>query len=72
MKNVIAGYRKVAGMKQSDAANLLGISRQAYWNKENGRTAFTDKEKVVFWNEVKKVLPEISLTSIFFTQDVGK
>lgn len=72
MKDIISGYRRIAGMKQSDMAKLFNISRQSYWNKENGRTPFTDKEKIIFKNEVEKVIPEISLEKIFFNQKVGK
>ncbi|MBT2731661.1 transcriptional regulator [Carnobacterium sp. ISL-102] len=72
MKDIISGYRRIAGMKQSDMAKLFNISRQSYWNKENGRTPFTDEEKIIFKNEVAKVIPEISLEKIFFNQKVGK
>lgn len=72
MKNIIVGYRKVTGMKQADMAKLFKISRQSYWNKENGRTPFTDEEKVIFRNEVAKVIPDISLEKIFFNVKVGK
>lgn len=72
MKDIIAGYRRITGMKQVDFANLFGISRQAYWNKENGRTPFTDREKMLFRNEVKKVIPEIKTEDIFFREEVGK
>lgn len=70
--NVIAGYRHMMGMRQQDAANLLGISRQAYWNKETGRTPFTDQEKILFWKEVAKIKPDISISDIFFIEKVGK
>lgn len=72
MKNLIAGYRKMTGMRQEDFAKLMNISRQAYWNKETGRTPFTDSEKIVFLNEVSKVIPNISISDIFFSKKVGK
>ena len=72
MRDIISGYRRIAGMKQSDVAKLFGISRQSYWNKETGRTPFTDIEKVVFKNEVVKVIPDITIEDIFFNDKVGK
>ncbi len=72
MANMIKGYRNMVGMKQSDMANVIGVSRQSYWNKETGRTAFSDREKALFRDEVKKVLPEIKIDDIFFNDKVGK
>ena len=72
MKNIIAGYRKMTGMKQSDMAKIFGISRQSYWNKETGRTPFTDKEKTLFKKEVAKIMPSITISDIFFKDEVGK
>lgn len=72
MANIIKGYRNMVGMKQSEMAEVIGVSRQAYWNKETGRTAFSDREKELFRDEVKKVLPEIKIDDIFFNQKVGK
>lgn len=72
MKDIISGYRRIAGMKQSDMAKQFNISRQSYWNKESGRTPFTDEEKMIFKEEVAKVIPEITLEEIFFNHKVGK
>lgn len=72
MKNIISGYRVMLGMKQSDVAKLFGISRQSYWNKEIGRTPFTDNEKQIFKDEVAKIIPDIKIDDIFFNKKVGK
>ena len=34
----IKGYRVMLNLSQQDVAKELGISRQSYWSKENGRT----------------------------------
>lgn len=72
MANIIKGYRNMVGMKQSEMAEIIGVSRQAYWNKETGRTPFSDKEKELFREEIKKVIPEIKIDDIFFNHKVGK
>ena len=72
MRNKIAGIRVGLGYTQQDMAEIFQISKQAYWNKENGRTAFNDHEKELFIREAKKVFPEISIESIFFGNEVGK
>lgn len=66
MRNKIAGIRVSLGYTQQEMANKFNISKQAYWNKENGRTPFNDKEKELFVEEAKKIFPEISIESIFF------
>lgn len=72
MKNKVAGIRVALGYTQQDMAELFKISKQAYWNKENGRTAFNDREKEQFVKEAKKVFPEENVQSIFFGHEVGK
>lgn len=66
MTDIIKGYRNMIGKKQSEMADLLGVSRQTYWNKEIGRRAFNDKEKELFRDEVRKVLPDVTIDDIFF------
>lgn len=72
MRDIIAGYRRMTGMRQEDFAKKMNISRQSYWNKETGRTPFTDEEKMIFVKEVSKVVPDINVMDIFFSQKVGK
>lgn len=70
--NIVSGYRRMLGMRQSDMAKLFNISRQSYWSKENGRTPFSDNEKIVFKNELMKIIPNITIDDIFFRNKVGK
>lgn len=67
MKNKIAGFRKILGMTQKSMAEVFGISLQAYWQKENGRTPFSDKEKVLFKERLKVIFPDITIDDIFFS-----
>src|SRR5699024_8756854 len=49
--NKIKGYRNMLNLNQKEMAELLGISKQSYWNKENGKNEFSDKEKII----IKKI-----------------
>lgn len=62
----IAGYRKMLGMTQKEMAKQFNISSQAYWQKEKGKTAFSDREKVVFKELLKTIFPNITIDEIFF------
>lgn len=72
MKKKVAGIRVALGYTQQEMANKFSISKQAYWNKENGKTPFNDKEKILFLKEARKVFPEVSIESIFFGKEVLK
>lgn len=67
MKNIIQGYRKMTGLSQQEMANIFNVSRQAYWNKENGKSSFKDTEKELFTDQVKKIKPRITIQDIFFS-----
>lgn len=41
--NKVSNYRRFLNYTQSDMSELLDISLQAYWKKENGKTAFSDE-----------------------------
>gem|GEM_PF-2111955 len=41
----IRGYRNMLGLTQEKLGEELGISKQSYYNKETGKTQFSDKEK---------------------------
>lgn len=41
----LIGYRSMALCSQNDIAQVLGVSYPTYNAKENGKNAFTDKEK---------------------------
>lgn len=66
MLNKIVGYRKMLGYTQSDMAEILGISVQAYCQKEKRRINFADKEKVVIKNILTPHFPCITIDEIFF------
>lgn len=67
MANKIAGYRKMLGLTQKGMADKMGISKQAYFLKEKGETAFSDKEKQLFKNLLLPIFPEITIDAIFFS-----
>ncbi|PCD84782.1 hypothetical protein CNQ87_10595 [Lysinibacillus fusiformis] len=66
MKNKIFGYRRMLGMTQKDMAGQFQVSLQAYWQKENGRIPFSDKEKRIFKDLLKTIFPDITIDEIFF------
>lgn len=55
------------GKTQQDVADIFGISRQAYFLKEQGKVPFSDKEKIIFRDLVQLIFPSISIDEIFFT-----
>lgn len=65
-------YRKFSGFTQQDMADKLQISKQSYWNKENGRTAFSDEEKVKIKNMFTSDFPDITYEELFFNEMVLK
>lgn len=68
----LSNFRKAVGYTQSDVAKIFGISLQAYYRKEKGYTAFTDKEKVIFRDLVKPAFPDVSIESLFFINNAKK
>ena len=64
--NKIAGYRKMLGLTQEDLAKRIGITRQTYSLKENGKVKFSDVEKIMIKNMLIKVFPNITIDEIFF------
>ncbi|MDO4902615.1 MAG: transcriptional regulator [bacterium] len=63
----IKGYRHMLGLSQGDLAMKLNISKQAYHNKEIGRTEFNDSEKLAIKNLLICEFPEITIDDIFFS-----
>lgn len=49
----------------------MGISTQAYSNKENGKTEFRDSEKLIFKNLLKSIYPSITIDQIFFDEELS-
>lgn len=64
--NKIAGYRNMLQMNQTKMGELLGISKQAYSNKERGIVKFNDKEKLIIKNLILPYFPDISIDELFF------
>lgn len=62
----IKGYRNFLGHTQEAMGEKLGISKQSYSMKENGKTPFNDKEKIIFKNMLQEVFPNITIDDIFF------
>ena len=70
MKHKIAGYRIMLGLTQDDIAEKFAISKQAYRMKEIGKSAFNDREKIMFKNMLKDIFPNITIDEIFFAHEV--
>lgn len=51
---------------QQDIANYLSISRQAYSEKERGKTSFNDREKRMLKELFLPIDPNVSIDSLFF------
>ena len=65
---MIKHYRKILGLTQGEMARKIGISEQSYWNKENGRRVFNDREKLIVRDVLKQFFPDITVDDIFFNQ----
>ena len=68
--NYLKGYRIVLGLSQSDMAKKLGISRQAYSEKERGNVPFKDSEKLSILKMYRQIEKSIDLYDIFFAPKV--
>lgn len=66
MVNKIKGYRNMLGLSQEQLGKKLGISKQAYYNKESGKNSFSDSEKLKFKALLLPLFPDISIEDIFF------
>lgn len=62
----VKGYRIMLGLTQKEVANKLNISISSYINKETGRTAFKDNEKLLFKELLTPYFSNITLEEIFF------
>lgn len=65
--NKVAGYRAMLGMTQAEIANYLDMLPQSYSNKERGKTAFKDSEKIKIKELLLPYFPEITIEDIFFS-----
>lgn len=65
MKNdLLKRTRYYKGYKQYQMADKIGLSRQTYNYKENGRLPFNSEEIINISKELKLTLPEVN--EIFF------
>ena len=72
MVNKIKGYRNMLGLSQEQLGKQLGISKQAYYNKESGKNSFSDSEKLKFKTLLLPLFPDITIEDIFFWEKVCK
>lgn len=54
------------GKTQRDMAKELKISVQSYNNKETGKTAFNDKQRLAIKSMVAKIKPDITIDELFY------
>lgn len=66
-KTRVKGYRVMLGLTQKEMADVLGLSAQSYYLKENGRVKFTYDEMRVFRDMVQTIMPDVTIDDIFFT-----
>lgn len=62
----IKGYRVMLGLTQQAMADKLGISLQSYNNKELGKTAFNDTERLAIKAIVAEIKPDITIDELFY------
>ena len=65
-KDKVKGDRIMLGLTQKEVASKLNISISSYINKETGRTAFKDNEKLLFKEMLTPYFSNITLEEIFF------
>lgn len=66
-KTRVKGYRVMLGLTQKEMADVLGLSAQSYYLKENGRVKFTYDEMRIFRDRVQTIMPDVTIDDIFFT-----
>lgn len=62
----LKGYRVMLGLTQKELSDKLGISLQSYNNKETGKNAFNDRERLAIRDMVKQVKPDITIDELFY------
>ena len=62
----LKGYRVMLGKTQRDMAKELNISVQSYNNKETGKTAFSDRQKLAIKTMVAEVKSDITIDELFY------
>lgn len=62
----LKGYRVMLGKTQRDMAKELNISVQSYNNKETGKTAFNDKQRLAIKSMVAEIKPDVTIDELFY------
>ena len=62
----LKGYRVMLGLTQKELSDKLGISLQSYNNKETGKNAFNDRERLAIRDMVKQVKSDITIDELFY------
>ena len=63
----LRGYRVMLGLTQKDMSDKLNISLQSYNNKETGKSAFNDKERLAIKSMVSENKPDITIDELFYS-----
>ena len=63
----LKGYRVMLGLTQRAIAEKLGISVQSYNNKETGKNAFNDRERLAIKNMVAEIKSDITIDELFYS-----
>lgn len=63
----LRGYRVMLGLTQKDMSDKLNISLQSYNNKETGKSAFNDKERLAIKSMVSEIKPDITIDELFYS-----
>ena len=63
----LKGYRVMLGKTQRDMAKELNISVQSYNNKETGKTAFNDREKLAIKTMISELKSDITIDELFYS-----
>lgn len=66
-KMKVKGYRVMLGKTQQEMADIFGISKQAYYAKEKGRSRFSEKEMIAIKEMLQTLFPDITIDEIFFS-----
>lgn len=67
----LAAYRKLLGLTQKHLAEQIGISLVSLNHKETGKRKFTQDEMVAITNIIKEVIPEVTMNTIFFDDELS-
>lgn len=68
----LASLRTLYDINQIIFANLLGVTRNTYSNKESGKTPFLQKEMIEITNYLKELDPSLTMDEIFNIDEVNQ